>query len=199
VTTFSIIDAGLACWRPSRLDDPWVQLAVPVVERQTALSADAWAVRDASKLAYAFPRLPHLALRLLVRLSPPGEGPEVAALAANLRAAKRLHDAGVPLVIGSDAGNGSLLSQFHGTSTLRELELLADAGVPAADVLAAATRVSAEMLGISADAGTLERGKGGDLVVLAGDPMADIRAVRTIRWTVKAGVVHTPEEWMQQP
>ena len=55
------------------------------------------------------------------------------------------------------------------------------------------------MLGIAADAGTLEPGKRGDLVVLASDPLDDIRAVRTIRWTIKAGVPHTPEEWMQQP
>jgi imidazolonepropionase-like amidohydrolase len=55
------------------------------------------------------------------------------------------------------------------------------------------------MLGITADAGTVEPGKRGDLIVLASDPLADIRAVRTIRWTVKAGVAHTPEEWMQQP
>jgi imidazolonepropionase-like amidohydrolase len=199
VTTFSIIDAGLARWHPRRLDDPLVQLAVPEVERQTALSEAAWAARDVSELAHAFPRLPHLALRILARLSEPEEAQESSGLAANLRSAKRLYDAGVPLVIGSDAGNSSLLSEFHGTSTLRELELLADAGVPAGDVLAAATRVSAEMLGITADAGTVEPGKRGDLIVLASNPLADIRAVRTIRWTVKAGVAHTPEEWMQQP
>jgi imidazolonepropionase-like amidohydrolase len=199
VTTFSIIDAGLARWETSRLDDASVQLAVPVVERETARSAGAWAARDVSELGFAFPRWPRLALRVFARLSPPLEAPEAAALAANLRSAKQLYDAGVPLVIGSDAGNSSLLSAFHGTSTVRELELLADAGVPAADVLAAATRVSAEMLGISGDAGTVERGKRGDLVVLASDPLANIRAIRTIRWTVKAGVVHTPQEWMQQP
>jgi imidazolonepropionase-like amidohydrolase len=135
----------------------------------------------------------------VARLSPPGEASEAAALAVNVRAAKRLYDAGVPLVIGSDAGNSSLLSEFHGTSTPRELALLADAGVPAAAVLAAATRVSAAMLGIAADTGTVEPGKRADLVVLAGDPLADMRAVRTIRWTIKAGVVHTPEEWIQQP
>jgi imidazolonepropionase-like amidohydrolase len=199
VTTFSIIDAGLARWEPARLEDPLVRLAVPEAERETALDADAWAARDVSELAYAFPRWPRLALRVFARLSEPAEASEVSALAANLRSAKRLHDAGVPLAIGSDAGNSSLLSEFHGTSTLRELELLAEAGVPAGDVLAAATRVSAQMLGITADAGTLEPGKRGDLIVLASDPLEDIRAFRAIRWTIKAGVPHTPEEWMRQP
>ncbi len=199
VTTFSIIDAGLVRWHPDRMDDPVVKRAVPMIEQQTAQSAEAWSTRDALELGFAYPRLPHLALRVLARLNPPREPPEVAALAANLRAAKRLHDAGVPIAVGSDAGNNSLLSQFHGTSTLRELELLAEAGVPTTEVLAAATRVAAEMLGVSADTGTVERGKRADLVVLGGDPLADVHAIRAIRWTVKGGVAHTPEEWIQQP
>lgn len=199
VTTFSIIDAGLARWHTDRLDDRLVQRAVPLVEQETARSPEAWAARDVSELGFAFPRAPYLALRVFARLFPPGEAQEATALAANLRAAKRLYAAGIPLVIGSDAGNSSVLSQFHGTSTLRELELLADAGIPSAAVLAAVTRVPAEMLGISAEAGTVEPGKRADMVVLASDPLASILAIRTIRWTVKGGVVHTPAEWMQQP
>lgn len=143
--------------------------------------------------------MPRILLRLIVRLRPPREADEVAVLSANLRAARQLHEAGARLVIGSDAGNSSLLSEFHGTSTLRELELLAQAGVPPADVLAAATRVPAQMLGIEGDAGTIEPGKRADMVVLAGDPLVDITAIRTIRFTVKDGVAHTPAEWMNQP
>jgi imidazolonepropionase-like amidohydrolase len=199
VTTFSIIDAGLARWHPERLDDRLVRIAVPETERDTALSAGAWAERDGSELAYAYPRLPGFLIRWLARRSPPQEEPEQTALAANLRAAGQLHAAGAWLVIGSDAGNSSLLSEFHGTSTLRELELLAQAGVPAGDVLAAATRVAAQMLGIAGDVGTIEPGKRADLVVLAEDPTDNIKAIRTIRFTVKDGIAHTPAEWMNQP
>lgn len=35
-----------------------------------------------------------------------------------------------------------------------------------------------------------------DLVVLDGDPRADISAFRSIRWTIKGGDARTPEEWM---
>lgn len=196
VTTFSIVDAGLVRWHPERLDAALVALAVPANERRTARSADAWLARDRSELAYAFPRFPGGVVRFLAWLSPPREQAEVDALAANLRAAQRLHAAGVALVVGSDAGNTSLLSQFHGTSTLRELELLAEAGLSAAEVLAAATRVPARMLGIETDVGVLEPGKRGDLVVLGADPLADARAFRTIRGTIKDGTARTPEEWM---
>jgi imidazolonepropionase-like amidohydrolase len=119
-------------------------------------------------------------------------------LTSSMRAAKTLHDAGVPLVIGSDAGNWPVIPYvFHAASTHREIELLAEAGVPTADVLTAATRVPARMLGIDRDVGTIEVGKRADLVVVDGDPLADMHALRKIRWTVKDGVARTPEEWMR--
>jgi imidazolonepropionase-like amidohydrolase len=103
----------------------------------------------------------------------------------------------VPVVIGSDAGN-FVLSQFHGTSTLRELELLAGTGIPPADVIAAATRVPARMLRLEDQVGTVEVGKRGDLVVVRDDPLRDVGTIRrTIAWTVKSGVARTPAEWMR--
>jgi imidazolonepropionase-like amidohydrolase len=118
------------------------------------------------------------------------------ALAANLRAARTLHDHGVPVVIGSDAGNTAVLGQFHGVSTLREIELLASAGVAPADVLAAATRVPAGMLRIDDQVGTVEVGKRADLVVVRDDPLQDVRALRAILWTIRSGVAKTPREWV---
>lgn len=199
VTTFSIIDAGLTRWHADRLDDALVRRAVPPAELETAASPAAWTAHDVAELGFAFPQWPHLARRVLVWLSSFAEAPEAGVLAGNLRAAKRLYDAGVPLAVGSDAGNSSQLSQFHGTSTLRELELLAEAGIAAADVLVAATRIPAEMLGIAADTGTVAPGKRADLVVLAGDPLESMPAIRSIRWTVKGGVARTPEQWMREP
>ncbi len=73
---------------------------------------------------------------------------------------------------------------------------LAAAGVPPRDVLAAATRVPARMLGRQDEIGTLEVGKRADFVVVDGDPLTDLRALRRIRWTVKDGVARTPQEWM---
>jgi imidazolonepropionase-like amidohydrolase len=66
------------------------------------------------------------------------------------------------------------------------------------EALEAETRVPAKMLGIDAEIGTVEVGKRADLLIVAGEPLVDLRALRLVRWTVKAGVVHTPEEWMQR-
>ena len=60
------------------------------------------------------------------------------------------------------------------------------------DVLLAATRRPAEMLGIAADVGTVEVGKRADLVVVRGDPLADLRALRRVAWTIRDGIAHTP-------
>jgi imidazolonepropionase-like amidohydrolase len=52
------------------------------------------------------------------------------------------------------------------------------------------------MLGIDAEIGTVEVGKRAHLLVVAGNPLADLRALRAVRWTVRDGVARTPEEWM---
>ena len=196
MTTFSIMDAELTRWHPERLDDPLVAAIVPELERATARDPAAGQLEANAEIGFAAPRLPHF-LRGAAAWWFINEESFRQLLASSMHAAKTLHDAGVPLVIGSDAGNWPILPyQFHAASTHRELELLAEAGVPAADVLAAATRVPARMLGRDQDLGTIEVDKRADLVVVDGDPLTDLRALRKIRWTIKDGVAHTPAEWM---
>jgi len=50
-----------------------------------------------------------------------------------------------------------------------------------------ATTGAAELLGISAETGTLEPGKAADLIAVDGDPLADIRNTNTIRYVMKNG------------
>jgi imidazolonepropionase-like amidohydrolase len=90
---------------------------------------------------------------------------------------KRYFDAGVRLTAGSDLPNPWVVpgAAFH-----RELELLHDAGIAIEDVLRIATRNGAEALGIAREVGTIEPGKRADLVVLAKDPLVDIRNTRVI-------------------
>jgi imidazolonepropionase-like amidohydrolase len=52
------------------------------------------------------------------------------------------------------------------------------------------------MLGLSAEIGTVEPGKRADLVIVRGDPLRDLRALRNVAWTVQAGVARTPQEWL---
>jgi hypothetical protein len=82
----------------------------------------------------------------------------------------KLHAAGVPLVAGTDAMAGFTLH--------RELELYHRAGISNADVLKIATLDSARIAGKVADGGSISVGKRADFVLLAGNPLDDISAVR---------------------
>jgi imidazolonepropionase-like amidohydrolase len=107
----------------------------------------------------------------------------------------------VPLVVGSDSGNWPLFPYyFHGPTTWRELRMLAEAGLSPQEILRAATVNPAKMLALDDRIGTVEVGKLADLVVVSDDPLVDVeRAMRSLRYTIRAGVARTPDAWMAQP
>lgn len=100
--------------------------------------------------------------------------------------ARRLHEAGVTVAMGTDAGNPGTL---HGPSVYREMELLSMAGMSPSEVLAASTRSAARAMGREGDLGTLEPGKLADLVVLAEDPLDGVAAFSSVSRVVKGGRV----------
>ena len=110
-----------------------------------------------------------------------------------------LHEAGVPILAGTDANASALIPGGvpHGASLHRELELLAGAGLSTAEVLRAATELPATVFGL-ADRGGIEPGRRADLVLLDGDPIADIRATRFIRRIWIGGIEHEPAEATDQ-
>jgi len=79
---------------------------------------------------------------------------------------------------------------FSGFGVHREMHALNLSGIPAADVLRIATINGARALGVADRLGTLETGKLADLVILGGDPIADIRNTRRVHTVVKNGVVY---------
>ena len=91
-----------------------------------------------------------------------------------------LHDAGVPILAGTDLAT-------HGVSIHRDLELLVDAGLTPTEALVAATSAPADAFGFS-DRGRIAPGLRADLVLVDGDPTADILATRSIRKIWKLGV-----------
>lgn len=96
-------------------------------------------------------------------------------------------EAGIPILAGTD-----LLptDRVDGTwAGLREIELLVEGGMTPMGALQAATSVPAQLLGVSDRLGTLTPGKMADLVVLAKDPLDDIRAIRDIQMVIKSGKV----------
>ncbi len=102
-----------------------------------------------------------------------------------------LHRAGVPILAGTDAnaGPGIPFSPRHGESLHEELELLIEAGLSTVEALRAATVLPAQYFGLH-DRGVIEPGRRADLVLIDGDPIADIRATRQIRRVWCAGVEH---------
>jgi hypothetical protein len=109
-----------------------------------------------------------------------------AAFPVALRLTRMLHEAGVLLTAGTDANNPWVVP---GVSLHRELELLVAAGIPAAEVVAIATRNGAAVLGILDDVGTVEEGKIADLVLLGQDPTASIAATQDIVEVIQGGRV----------
>ena len=106
-----------------------------------------------------------------------------AAFGGSLDHTSRALRAGVPVLAGSDAGNPVT---FHGTSLIRELELLARAGMPLGEVLKSATSRAADRLGQNT-LGRISAGAVADLVVLGGDPTENVAAYRDVRGVYLGG------------
>jgi len=94
---------------------------------------------------------------------------------------RKIHEAGGVLAAGTD--------QTTGPDLHRELELLADAGIPPSDIIRIATLNGAVFLGKEKDMGSIEVGKIADLVLLAADPTKDIRNTEQVVQVIKAGQV----------
>lgn len=92
---------------------------------------------------------------------------------------------GVFLGSGSDAGGNPLAP--HHYSMARELELLVANGIPEMEAIGIVTLNNARILRWEDDIGTVEAGKYADLLVIDGDPLADIRHVRQVAAVYKGG------------
>jgi imidazolonepropionase-like amidohydrolase len=85
---------------------------------------------------------------------------------------RRAIAAGVKIAAGTDAGG-------HGhPSNAMEIECLVKAGLAPLQALRAATGWAAECLGLERDLGTVEKGKFADLIVVTGDPLADVAVLQ---------------------
>ena len=99
-------------------------------------------------------------------------------------ALRQLKAARIPILAGTDAPNPGTV---HGASIHRELELLVKAGLTPVEALAAATSAPAAQFRLS-DRGRIEPGRRADLLLVKGDPTADIKATRNIARIWKGGV-----------
>jgi imidazolonepropionase-like amidohydrolase len=112
---------------------------------------------------------------------------------ANLR---RVLDAGIPVAMGTDAGNPLTL---HGPSVYAEMEAMQSAGLSPMEVIVASTRGGALAMGRPQDLGTAQAGKVADLLVLGADPTRDVKSFRQIRHVIRGGVVRKAGELRASP
>lgn len=90
---------------------------------------------------------------------------------------------GVKVAFGTDAGVSK-----HGRNA-DEFELMVKYGMTPSQALVAATVNGADLLGLSAEVGTLEPGKRADLIAVSGDPLADVTVLKRVSFVMKDGVV----------
>ena len=97
-----------------------------------------------------------------------------------------MHEAGIPIVAGTD--------EMPGFTLQRELELYVQAGLTPGESLQTATWNAAKVAGVLEDRGTIAPGKRADLILVDGDPTADIAAIRQVAMVLKGDTVYYPSE-----
>ena len=152
-----------------RLADPQIIAALGDLQR---IPKDKIPERVAKRLGEAPPALPITAM-------------------ANLRT---VWDAGITVVMGTDAGN---IGTVHGPSVFREMALMQLARLTPLQVLRSATTNGARATGKEKELGTIAPGKLADLVILDGDPLAGVDNLSRIWRVFKDGQVYDPDELIQ--
>ncbi len=102
---------------------------------------------------------------------------------------KKLEDAGVTIVAGTDAGN---IGTLHGPALFREFQLMKQAGLTNMQILKDATANAAKLFGgpVGAGLGKIDSGYLADLVILKSNPVDDIANASDIDTVIKNGVIY---------
>jgi imidazolonepropionase-like amidohydrolase len=91
------------------------------------------------------------------------------------------YKAGVKIAFGTDTSSGHNAHEFA---------LMVGAGMSPADAIMTATHNAADLLGVSASAGSIQPGRYADLIAVQGDPLKDITVMEHVDWVMKGGVVY---------
>ena len=98
---------------------------------------------------------------------------------------KHLYEAGALFAISSDSGTRG---NPHHNAMWREMVLTQQVtGMSAMDVVISATAINAKILGAEKDIGTLTPGKYADILIIDGDPLADLSDMRNVHMVLKGG------------
>ncbi|MDX2181889.1 MAG: ABC transporter permease [Bryobacteraceae bacterium] len=152
---------------------------IPMLSVREAQSADR-ALLDRSLLQQV---LPPIALNSIRAALPTSSAPSEAMLAIANDNLRRIYGAGGVVVAGSGAGN---MLVFHGPAIQRELQLWVRAGIPAQAALSSATIEAAKLLRITY-AGRIGAGAEASLLMVNGNPLAEIGALEAISLVIFKG------------
>jgi imidazolonepropionase-like amidohydrolase len=110
---------------------------------------------------------------------------KTAYLDAKMNVVRRLREAGVPMVAGSDAR----IPNSPPDALLKEIELLGEVGFAAMQVIQMATSKAAQHLGMAGQVGALSIGHYADFLVVEGNPLDDLSVLRNVQAVWKGGEV----------
>jgi imidazolonepropionase-like amidohydrolase len=99
---------------------------------------------------------------------------------------RRFIKAGVRFSTGTDTN--SFLNFMQEDPMANEMISMVELGMPPLDVIVASTKNGAETVGLAKTVGTIEAGKLADVIVVAGNPLQDMRAMKRVAYVVKGGV-----------
>ncbi|WP_422055375.1 amidohydrolase family protein [Sphingomonas sp.] len=99
------------------------------------------------------------------------------------KALEKAVPAGVRIAFGTDAGVSK-----HGRNA-DEFELLVKHGMTPMQAIVAATTNAADLLGLTKEVGSIEPGKSADIIAVSGDPLKDVRVLKSVGFVMRAGAV----------
>lgn len=120
----------------------------------------------------------------------PGFYPKIIALKASVIGPQiqdtfeKAYKNGVKIAFGTDSG-----VSYHGDNA-NEFIYMHEAGMPVLEAIRSATVTPAELLGKSDILGTISAGKLADIIAVQGDPTTDVRAMKSVGFVMKEGVVY---------
>jgi imidazolonepropionase-like amidohydrolase len=98
---------------------------------------------------------------------------------------KRLYDAGIRIMLGTDSGAAG---SFHADAAWRTMDIMVRAGIPPMEVIGMSTRIPAEDMGLGSQLGTIAPGKLADIIVVDGNPLVSMRDLDHVTHVFKEGV-----------
>jgi len=101
-------------------------------------------------------------------------------------AARQFIDGGATIGVGTDAASPL---NMHTEAIWREMSALVESGMTAGEVITAATRTNAHILGLDKDIGTIAPGKLADIIIVDGNPLRNIEVLDYVDVVIKDGVV----------